>query len=237
MRPPASTCARQEPSNAARGHIGSPVTSWSDKSQRSSFASRADNSRLAKQVGPTLDRWPDRSRSLRYILDPGRIYDHVVGREPNVGIGKIVIDPIAIVVDVGLCELHAGKRYPRCRLSQLLTRLHFLHLHSGGGNSGYLAVVHFGEHIDFFSSRMDLVLAILFDVFAKQVLSIEMVLLFRERGARRVDRGSCRDHSEYETPINHELVPFGKWLCARQRQQDFLQALRARSVLSFALNP
>jgi hypothetical protein len=28
-----------------------------------------------------------------------------------------------------------------------------------------------------------------------------MVLLLRERDARRVDRGSCRDHSEYETPI------------------------------------
>src|ERR1700746_1302053 len=41
-----------------------------------------------------------------------------------------------------------------------------------------------------------------------------MVLLLRERDARRVDRGSCRDHSECETPINHELVPFGKWLCA-----------------------
>src|SRR5258708_12807916 len=129
MRPPASTCARQEPSNAARGHIGSPVTSWSDKSQRCSFASRADNSRLAKQVGPTLDRWPDRSRSLRYILDPGRIYDHVVGREQNVGIGKIVIDPIAVVVDVGLCELHAGQRYPLFIPCHLLPNLPFFHFY------------------------------------------------------------------------------------------------------------
>jgi hypothetical protein len=57
-----------------------------------------------------------------------------------------------------------------------------------------------------------------------------MVLLLRERDARRVDRGSCRDHSEYETPINHELVPFGKWLCT-----DNVDA--TRSALSFALNP
>src|SRR6266478_77376 len=121
MRPPASTCARQEPSNAARGHIGSPDDILVRQVSAVFFCEPRDNSRLAKQVGLTLDRWPDRSRSLRYILDPGRIYDHVVGREPNVGIGKIVIDPIAVVVDVGLCELHAGKRYPRCRLSQLLT--------------------------------------------------------------------------------------------------------------------
>src|ERR1700730_536875 len=232
MKPPASTCARQEPSNAARGHIGSPVTSWSDKSQRCSFASRADNSRLAKQVGPTLDRWPDRSRSLRYILDPGRIYDHVVDREPNVGVGKIVIDPIAVVVDVGLCELHAGKRYARGRHSQLLTRPHFLHLHSSGGNSGNLAVVHFGKDIGFFSSRMDLVFAILFDSFAKKVFSVKMVFLLREGDARRVDRGSCRDHSEYETPINHELAPFGNG-STPTTSSGFPASIATKSALSF----
>jgi hypothetical protein len=73
---------------------------------------------------------------------------------------------------------------------------------------------------------MDLVLAVLFDVFAKQVFSIEMLLLLRERDARRVDRGSCRDHSEYETPINHELCSLWKVALRRQRRQDFLQALR-----------
>src|SRR5882672_4565996 len=62
------------------------------------------------------------SRTLSYILDPRRINDHVVSWEPIVVVGKIVIDPIAVVVDVGLCELHAGKRYARGRLSQLLTR-------------------------------------------------------------------------------------------------------------------
>src|SRR5712671_5785563 len=97
-----------------------------------------DNSRLTTQVRPTLDHRPDRSRSLSYILDPRRINDHVVSWEPIVVVGKIVIDPIAVVVDVGLCELHAGKRYARGRLSQLLTRPHFLHLHSSGGNSGTL---------------------------------------------------------------------------------------------------
>src|SRR3984893_2402245 len=227
MRPPASTCARQELSNAARGHIGSPVTSWSDKSQRCSFASRADNSRLAKQIGPTLDRWPDRSRSLSCVLDPRRINDHVVSREPNVGIRKIVIDPIAVVVDVGLCELHAGQRYPRGRLSQLLTRPHFLNLHSSGGNGGDLAVVHFGKHIDFFSSGMDLVLAILLDVFAKKVFSVEMMFLLREGEARRADRGGCRHQSECDTPIDHQT--FSLWKSAMilrlQRRQEFLQPL------------
>jgi hypothetical protein len=58
------------------------------------------------------------------------------------------------------------------------------------------------------------VLAILFDSFAKKVLSVKMVFLLCEGDARRVDRGSCRDHSEYETPINHKLAPFGKWLYA-----------------------
>jgi hypothetical protein len=37
-----------------------------------------------------------------------------------------------------------------------------------------------------------------------------MVFLLCEGGARRVERRSCRNHSEYETPINHELVPFGR---------------------------
>src|SRR3981189_2486796 len=136
------------------------------------LAIRVDNSRLTTQVRPTPDHRPD--RSLSCILDPRRINDHVVSWEPIVVVSKIVIDPIAVVVDVGLCELHAGKRYARGRLSQLLTRPHFLHLHSSGGNSGNLAVVHFGKDIDFFSSRMDLVLAILFDSFAKKVFSVKM---------------------------------------------------------------
>jgi hypothetical protein len=83
---------------------------------------------------------------------------------------------------------------------------------------------------------MDLVLAILFDVFAKQVFSIEMVLLLRERDARRVDRGSCRDHSKHETSINHELVPFGKWLRADNAVR-IPASVATRSALSFALNP
>src|SRR5258708_18076584 len=125
-----------------------------------------DNSRPTTQVRPTLDHRSDRSRSLSYILDPRRINDHVVSWEPIVVVSKIVIDPIAVVVDVGLCELHAGKRYARGRLSQLLTRPHFLHLHSSGGNSGNLAVVYFCKDIGFFFMCMDPVLSILFVSFS-----------------------------------------------------------------------
>src|SRR5258707_5277223 len=196
-----------------------------------------DNSRLTTQVRPTLDHRPDRSPAvLSYILDPRRINDHVVGWEPIVVVGKIVIDPIAVVVDVGLCELHAGKRYVRGRLSQLLTRPHFLHLHSSGGNSGNLAVVHFGKDTDFFSSRMDLVLAILFDSFAKKVFSVKMVFLLREGDARCVDCGSCRDDSEYETPINHELAPFGNG-STPTTSSGFPASIANKSSLSFGLNP
>src|SRR5215475_12902296 len=173
------------------------------------FASRVNNPQLTTQVRPSLDRRPDPSRNLSRVLDPRRINDYVVRWEPNVGISEVVIDPIAVVVDVGLCQLHADKRYARGRLSQLLTRLHFLHLHSSGGNGGNLAVVHFGKDIDVLPSRMDLVLAVLFDSVAKKVLAIKMMFLLRESDARRADRGGCCDHSEYETPANHELVPFG----------------------------
>src|SRR5258707_9964543 len=109
------------------------ITACGDDKPRKQPCEPVDNSRLTTQVRPTLDHRPDRSRSLSYILHPRRINDHVVSREPIVVVSKIVIDPIAVVVDVGLCESHAGKRYARGRLSQLLTRSHFLHLHSSGG--------------------------------------------------------------------------------------------------------
>src|SRR6516165_8198004 len=99
-----------------------------------------------RRSGRRLIAGPIRSRNLSRVLDPGPINDHVVGWEPNIGISQIVIDPIAVVVDVGLCELHAGKRYAGGRLSELLTRLDFLHLHSSGSNTGNLAVIHFGKH-------------------------------------------------------------------------------------------
>src|SRR6478736_9518672 len=102
----------------ARGYIDSPGGTLVRSVSTVFFASRVDNSRLTTQVRLTLDRRPDGSRSLSYILDPRRINDHVVSGEPVVVVGKIVIDPIAVVVDVGLCELHAGKRYARGRLSQ-----------------------------------------------------------------------------------------------------------------------
>jgi len=71
---------------------------------------------LTAQVRPKLDHSADRSRILTHIVDPGRIDDHVLSWEPIVVISQIVIDPIAVVVDVGLCELHAGKRYARGRV-------------------------------------------------------------------------------------------------------------------------
>src|SRR6267142_5381915 len=55
---------------------------------------------LTAQVRPKLDRSADRSRILTHIVDPGRIDDHVLSWEPIVVISQIVIDPIAIVVDV-----------------------------------------------------------------------------------------------------------------------------------------
>ena len=76
---------------------------------------------LTAQVRPKLDHSADRSRILTHIVDPGRIDDHVLSWEPIVVISQIVIDPIAVVVDVGLCELHAGKCYARGRVGQLLT--------------------------------------------------------------------------------------------------------------------
>jgi hypothetical protein len=96
--------------------------------------------------------------------------------------------------------------------------------------------VHFGIDVDFFPSCMDLVLAILFDVFAKEVFSIEMVFLLCEGGARRVERGSCRDHSEYETPINHELVSFGRDSVAHNVAK-FSAGVATAPALSFRLNP
>src|SRR5437660_3119116 len=172
---------------------------------------------LTAQVRTKLDH----SRILTHIVDPGRIDDHVLSWEPIVVISQIVIDPIAVVVDVGLCELHAGKRYARGRVGQLLTRPHFLNLHSSGGNGGDLAVAHFGKDIGFLPSRMDLVLAILFDFFAKKVFSVEMTFLLREGDARRVDRGGCRDQSKCETPIDHQFSPL-EMIFRPQRRQEFL---------------
>jgi hypothetical protein len=74
---------------------------------------------------------------------------------------------------------------------------------------------------------MDLVLAILFDFFAKKVFSVEMMFLLREGDARRVDRGGCRDQSECETPIDHQTCSLWKsaMILRLQRRQEFLQPL------------
>jgi hypothetical protein len=83
---------------------------------------------------------------------------------------------------------------------------------------------------------MDLVLAILFDSIAKQVFPIKMVFLLREGDARRVDRGDCRDHSECETPINHELAPFGSD-SSPTTSSGFRAGVATKPALSFGLNP
>jgi len=83
---------------------------------------------------------------------------------------------------------------------------------------------------------MDLVLAILFDSFAKKVFSVKMVFLLREGDARRVDRGSCRDHSEYDTPINHELAPFGNG-STPTTPSGFPASIATKSALSFWTEP
>jgi len=83
---------------------------------------------------------------------------------------------------------------------------------------------------------MDLVFAILFDSFAKKVFSVKMVFLLREGDARRVDRSSSRDHSEYETPTNHELAPFGNGSMPAT-SSGFPATIATKSDLSFALNP
>src|SRR5258706_12090091 len=81
------------------------ITACGDDKPRKQPCEPVDNSRLTTQVRPTLDHRPDRSRSLSYILDPRRINDHVISREPIVVVSKIVIDPIAVVIDVGLLRV------------------------------------------------------------------------------------------------------------------------------------
>jgi hypothetical protein len=63
-----------------------------------------------------------------------------------------------------------------------------------------------------------------------------MVFLLCEGGARRVERGSCRDHSEYETPINHGLVPFGRDSVG-DNVVKFSASVATASALSFRMNP
>src|SRR5207248_1503744 len=109
----------------------------------------------------------------------------------------------------------------------------FLSLHASVGNSGNLAIVHFGKDIDLLSSRMDLVLAILFDPFAKKVFSVKMVFLLREGDARRVDRGSCRDHSEYNTPINHVTCSLERLYAHNAARISLYGAFFCQGVSSF----
>jgi hypothetical protein len=115
-------CRREVPTDQPRHRevCGRSSTARSLGSERCGQSRQCVGS-LTAQVRPKPDRSADRSRILTHIVDPGRIDDHVLSWEPIVVISQIVIDPIAVVVDVGLCELHAGKRYARGRVGQLLT--------------------------------------------------------------------------------------------------------------------
>ena len=71
---------------------------------------------------------------------------------------------------------------------------------------------------------MDLVLAILFDFFAKKVFSVEVMLLLREGDAGRVDRGGCTISPSARRRLIITLAPFAMIL-RLQRHQEFLQPL------------
>src|SRR5260370_21957686 len=83
---------------------------------------------------------------------------------------------------------------------------------------------------------MDLLFSILFYSFAQKVFFVNMVFLLRDGDARRFDRGSCRDHSEYETPINHELAPFGNG-STPTTSSGFPASIATKSALSFGTEP
>jgi hypothetical protein len=48
-------------------------------------------------------------RRLGNVIDPCSIDDDNVGREPVVVVGDGVVNPVAVVVHVGLGDLHAGQ--------------------------------------------------------------------------------------------------------------------------------
>src|SRR5512139_1607995 len=120
---------------------------------------------------------------LLWVWDPTRINDHDVGSKPVVVGVNGVVDPIAVVVDLRLRHLHAGKNQTGRRLGQFLARLYFLHLHTRGTYPDDLAIVDFCEDVSL-TNRVDLMLAVLLDLFAKQSFPIEMLFLLGECDAR-----------------------------------------------------
>src|SRR5262249_35220242 len=140
------------------------------------------------------------------VVDPSRINDHKVGREPVIVVRDRVVDPIAIVVDVRLCELHAGKDQLGPRLGQLLAGLHLLYLHASGAHADDLAIVDLRKDVSF-ASRVDFMFTVLLDLAAKQSLPIEVMFLFGEREARGTDGAGRSDETQSDTAIDHRHTP------------------------------
>ena len=120
--------------------------------------------------------FPGLRRGSLWVGDPTRINDHDVRRKPVIVVVNGVVDPIAVVVDVRLRHLHAGKDQTGRRLGQFLARLYFLHLHASGAYADDLAIIDFCEDVSL-ADRVDLMFAVLLDLFAKQSVPIEV--LFR----------------------------------------------------------
>jgi len=122
------------------------------------------------------------------VVEPARVNDHDVGRKPVIVVGNGIVNPIAVVVDVRLRELHASKHQTGRRLGQFLARLHLLHLHASGAYADDLAIVDFCEDVDL-ARRVDLMFAVLLDLVAKQSFPIKVVFLFGECDTRGTDGG------------------------------------------------
>jgi hypothetical protein len=129
-------------------------------------------------------RWAD--CGLLWVWDPTRINDNDVRRKPVVVVVNGVVDPIAVVVDLRLRHLHAGKDQTGRRLGQFLARLYFLHLHTSGAYPDDFAIVDLCEDVGL-TNRVDLMFAVLLYLFAKQSFPIEMLFLLGECDAGSTD--------------------------------------------------
>ena len=87
------------------------------------------------------------SSRLWDVVNPARVNNHDVGRKPVIVVGNGIVNPIAVVVDVRLRQLHAGKDQTGRRLGQFLARLHLLHLHASGAYADGLATVDLCEDV------------------------------------------------------------------------------------------
>jgi hypothetical protein len=127
--------------------------------------------------------------NVLWVWDPTRINDHDVRRKPVIVVVNGVVDPIAVVVDLRLRQLHAGKDQTGRRLGQFLARLYLLHLHASGAYADDFTIVDFCEDVGL-ADRVDLMFAVLLDLFAKQSFPIEVLFLLGECDARGTDGGA-----------------------------------------------